>query len=175
MTMSYSTLSQLYDSIKGLTNDLATIFKMGVRIKTIFDSTPDITGSLTISEAMSTIVDHVCLALECERATVFKLDLLRGELWSQAAKGFDKVIRIPMDKGVAGNVATTKEILNIREAYSDERFDATNDIKTGFRTKSILAIPILNKMGELEGVIQAINKKPGLDNVVRFFTKDDEG
>jgi signal transduction protein with GAF and PtsI domain len=85
---------------------------------------------------MGTIVDHVCEALECERATVFQFDLLRGELWSQPQKGDNKMIKIPMDRGLAGWVCVNKEVLNIRDAYSDERFDPKFDQQLGVRTKS---------------------------------------
>ena len=175
MKLSHSSLSRFYDSIKGILADLSNVFKMGLRIKTIFDSTPDITGTLTIGDAMHEIVGQLCDALECDRASVFKQDLLRGELWTQAAKGLSNIIRIPMDMGIAGYVATHRRDVNIREAYSDDRFNQANDIRSGYRTKSILAMPILNKMNEVEGVIQAINKNPGPDNVIRYFTKDDEG
>jgi GAF domain-containing protein len=80
-----------------------------------------------------------------------------------------------MDKGIAGYVATEKRDLNIRDAYQDDRFNAENDVKTGYRTKTILAMPIVNEMGEVEGVIQAINKLPSENNMARYFTKDDEG
>lgn len=173
--MSTTNLSQLCDHIQGMTTDLANVFKMGLRIKNIFDSTPAITGSLTISEAMNCIVQHICECLECDRATIFKLDIVRGELWSQIAKKNNLIIRIPMDKGIAGYVATEKRDLNIRDAYQDERFNPENDVKTGYRTKTILAMPIVNGMGEVEGVIQAINKLPSENNMARYFNKDDEG
>ena len=57
-------------------------------------------------------------------------------------------------------MALTANSLNIRDAYFDERFDKSNDERTGFKTKTILAVPILNMVGEVQGVIQAINKKP---------------
>jgi hypothetical protein len=173
--MSTTNLSQLCDHIQGMTTDLANVFKMGLRIKNIFDSTPAITGSLTISEAMNCIVQHICECLECDRATIFKLDIVRGELWSQIAKRNNLIIRIPMDQGIAGYVATEKRDLNIRDAYQDDRFNSGNDVKTGYRTKTILAMPIVNEMGEVEGVIQAINKLPSENNMARYFTKDDEG
>ena len=173
--MSTSNISQLFDHIKGTTTDLVNVFKMGLRIKNIFDSTPAITGSLTISEAMNCIVQHICECLECDRATIFKLDIVRGELWSQIAKRNNMIIRIPMDKGIAGYVATSKKDLNIRDAYLDERFDPSNDVKTGYRTKTILAMAITNTLGEVEGIIQAVNKLPTENNMARYFTKDDEG
>ncbi len=54
------------------------------------------------------------------------------------------VIRFPMNKGVAGYVATKKEIVNISDAYLDDRFNKEFDFKTNYRTRTILAIPILD-------------------------------
>ena len=155
--------------------DLENLFRISIRIHKIFDVSPAIIESLTIRESMSTIVEQICQTLECERAAVFKIDLLKGELWSQAAKGVDITMKYTLGQGIEGWVATAKQSLNIKEAYSDDRFNSYYDIKTGFKTTSILAIPIFNNLGEAEGVIQAVNKKPGSDNVIRSFSKDDEG
>lgn len=60
-------------------------------------------------------------------------------------------IKIPIGKGVSGYVAMSGNILNIRDAYHDSRFDPSTDKKTGFKTKTILAVPIVNFAGEVEG------------------------
>lgn len=69
-------------------------------------------------------------------------DRSKGELWSKVAKGMSTVIRIPMNKGVAGHVATAKEVVNIRNAYSDHRFNKDVDSKSNYKTRTILAAPI---------------------------------
>ena len=60
-------------------------------------------------------------------------------------------IKIPLNRGIAGYVASTANCLNIRDAYYDDRFDPTNDEKTGFKTKTILAVPMFNFQGDVEG------------------------
>ncbi|KAI0213878.1 putative 3',5'-cyclic phosphodiesterase pde-5 [Lamellibrachia satsuma] len=72
-----------------------------------------------------------------------------------------------MTKGIAGYVATTGSILNIPNAYDDERFNREVDILTGYTTKTILCMPI-NIRGSVIGVVQMVNKLTGV------FTKDDE-
>ncbi|CAM4856693.1 unnamed protein product [Rotaria socialis] len=76
-------------------------------------------------------------------------------------------IRFPMDKGIAGYVATTGKTLNIVDAYSDERFNRDIDQKTGYKTKTLLCMPIMIQ-GHVIGVVQMVNKRNG------HFTKSDE-
>lgn len=61
----------------------------------------------------------------------------------------------------AGHVAETKEIVNIRDAYEDPRFNRDIDFKTGYKTNIILSMPICNYEGEVIGVAQIINKTNG--------------
>lgn len=78
-----------------------------------------------------------------------------------------KEIRFPLGTGIAGQVALTGEILNIADAYSDERFNRTVDQLTGYRTNTILCMPIFIR-GSIIGVVQMVNKRVGI------FTKEDE-
>jgi GAF domain-containing protein len=77
-------------------------------------------------------------------------------------------VRMPMDRGVAGFVATTGSTLNIPDAYADERFNPAMDQKTGFRTRNILCVPMQDANGDIIGVIQTLNKKE------RAFDASDE-
>lgn len=72
------------------------------------------------------------------------------ELWSPSGTS-SKVYRISDKNGIAGWVATTAETLNIKDVYNDPRFDNSYDIKTGYRTRSMLAIPIYGVKGEVIG------------------------
>jgi HD-GYP domain-containing protein (c-di-GMP phosphodiesterase class II) len=72
-----------------------------------------------------------------------------------------KEIRIPMDRGIAGAVAATNTPVNIPEAYEDPRFNQAVDKQTGYRTKSILCVPMRSLENEVVGVLQALNKLDG--------------
>ncbi|ESP05492.1 hypothetical protein LOTGIDRAFT_228057 [Lottia gigantea] len=72
-----------------------------------------------------------------------------------------------MDKGVAGHVASTGQILNITDAYGDKRFNRDVDLQTGYHTKTILCMPIYIR-GNIIGVVQMVNKLDG------FFSRTDE-
>ncbi|XP_071954922.1 cAMP and cAMP-inhibited cGMP 3',5'-cyclic phosphodiesterase 10A-like [Antedon mediterranea] len=67
-------------------------------------------------------------------------------------------IRFSIEKGIAGHVARTGEVVNIPDAYSDSRFNREVDLKTGYTTKNILCMPILSQ-GTVIGVVQMLNKK----------------
>jgi len=70
----------------------------------------------------------------------------------------NEIIKIPYGKGIAGCVASTGKSLNIPDAYKDPRFNRSIDQKTGYKTKSILCLPILNENGQCIAVAEAINK-----------------
>lgn len=90
-----------------------------------------------------------------------------GDKSPSAAAAAPKEIRFPMGTGIAGQVALTGEVLNIKNAYADHRFNRTIDQQTGYKTESILCMPIFIR-GSIIGVVQMINKRTGV------FTKDDE-
>lgn len=77
-------------------------------------------------------------------------------------------VRFPMSAGIAGYVATNNVTLNISDVYEDERFDQNFDKMTGFKTRNMLAVPIIDQ-GKVIGVAEMINKNKNLP-----FTKRDE-
>lgn len=75
---------------------------------------------------------------------------------------------IPFGVGIAGHVAETKEIVNIKDAYNDPRFNSDIDLKTGYKTNIILSMPICNYEGEVIGVAQIINKTNGEKVLINY-------
>ncbi|KAJ3038611.1 hypothetical protein HDV00_000455 [Rhizophlyctis rosea] len=132
--------------------------------------TDDIKVLLNTASLMSSELDMGAQdLLSAERCSLFMVDKEKGELWSTVAHGTAE-IRIPMSKGIAGHVASTGQILNIPNAYNDPRFNRTVDLRTGFRTRNILCMPMRNSQGQVIGVTQVMNKKP--ETLV--FAKEDE-
>lgn len=123
-----------------------------------------------IDTLIKTIAEETKIALNADRCTVYLYDKENNELYSKVATGIDdsKELRIPADKGLAGHVAQTGETINIKDAYKDKRFNPEVDKKTGYRTKTILCMPIKNFNQEIIGVFQVLNK---FDET---FTIDDE-
>ena len=110
--------------------------------------------------ATENIISETCRILGCDRATIFTLDQTTNELVLCVAEGA-KNIRVPVGQGIAGTVAATGETINIVDAYSDPRFSDAADKATGYRTTTILCMPIKSLDGNIVGVLQAINKKDG--------------
>ncbi len=77
----------------------------------------------------------------------YKYDLSKKEQQTRASSKQSelKEIRFPASVGLAGHVASTGETLNIGDAYVDERFNPDIDRRTGYRTRSVLAAPVLNR------------------------------
>ncbi|MDA8242638.1 MAG: HD domain-containing protein [Elusimicrobia bacterium] len=123
-----------------------------------------------LTRLLHIIAEQVKTILGCDRGSVFILDRQTNELWSKVALGLQHTeIRVPFGKGIAGHVAATGSILNIKDAYEDNRFNHDIDRLTGYRTRSILAVPLKNVSGHIIGVFEAVNK------LNSSFNADDEG
>jgi len=106
------------------------------------------------------IMDAVSRELDADRSSLFLYDPGADELWSKVAQGLDsREIRFPAGKGLAGHTARSGEVLNIPDAYEDERFNQEIDRETGYRTRSVLCVPLRRRDGATVGVVQALNKK----------------
>ncbi len=118
---------------------------------------------------IKTIAEETKTAMNADRCTIYLYDKENNELYSKVATGLDtKELRIPADRGLAGHVLKTGETINIKDAYTDPRFNPDVDKKTGYRTKTILCMPIKNFNQEIIGVFQVLNKFD------EYFTPDDE-
>lgn len=124
----------------------------------------------SLEHLLKTVAEEIKKVLDADRCTVFLLDKERNELVSKVALGMGtQELRFPADKGLAGYVAQMGEIINIEDAYKDDRFNQDIDKETGYRTKTILCMPIWNMKHEILGVFQVLNK-----NNDAVFTKEDE-
>lgn len=125
---------------------------------------------LASNEAFESMLDQALEAftlklgavLQAERATLFLVDRERQELWSKVAQGDGErplEVRIPLESGIAGQVAASGKVLNVDDAYSHALFDRSVDERTGFRTRSILCAPIRNRRGDVFAVAQLLNRR----------------
>ena len=74
----------------------------------------------------------------------------------------DPPIRVPAGCGLVGESLEKRQIINVPDAYLDPRFSSSVDHTTGYRTRSILSIPLLGRKGEPVGVMQLLNKRGGV-------------
>jgi len=122
-----------------------------------------------ISTLLKIIAEETKAAIQADRCSVFLFDKDKNELWSKVALGMDsQEIRFPADKGLAGHVVQTGEKINIKNAYIDKRFNKEIDLQTGYKTTTILCMPIKNLNQEIIGAFQVLNKLDG------YFTEEDE-
>ena len=135
----------------------------------LLEVTAAISSELQLKPLLEKVMEAITLILGADRATLFLHDEKRNELWSQVALGLDnQEIRIPCHLGIAGKVFSTGETINIADAYSDNRFNKEIDRRTGYRTSTILCMPVINRHGKTIGVTQVLNKHGG------SFTRNDE-
>ena len=128
-----------------------------------------ITAQTDINILLKVIAEETKIALQADRCTVFLLDRDKNELWSKVALGMDsQEIRFPANKGLAGYTVRTGNSINIKDAYNDDRFNPDVDKATGYKTKTILCMPIKNNNHEIIGAFQVLNKLNGV------FSKNDE-
>ncbi len=121
-----------------------------------------ISSELELSPLLARIISVATEILNADRGSLFLYDPKTDELWSRVAEGLEtKEIRFPAGAGIAGSVFRSREVLNIPDAYEDERFNRAFDQKTGYRTRSILCVPIIDKRGACTGVVQILNKADG--------------
>ncbi|MCP4708227.1 MAG: SpoIIE family protein phosphatase, partial [Planctomycetes bacterium] len=106
------------------------------------------------------VINYSMELLDAERATLYLYDKDTQELYSRIAEGTTE-FRISVDTGLAGAAARSLKVIDIPDAYQDERFNRTQDEQTGYRTRSILACPLLDYDGQLVGVLQILNKREG--------------
>jgi HD-GYP domain-containing protein (c-di-GMP phosphodiesterase class II) len=123
-----------------------------------------------LDKLIELLSEQVSVLLRADRCTVFIVDKNQQELWSKAPHEIEgRILHFPISQGVVGFVARTGQTANIIDAYNDPYFNSDSDIRTGYKTKSILAMPIKNSAGKVLGVFQVLNSHKGI------FTLDDEG
>ncbi|MBE9208609.1 GAF domain-containing protein [Nostoc sp. LEGE 06077] len=142
-----------------------------------------------LQEMLQSITLKTGELLGADRTTIFLLDEEKQELWSIVAAGEGDrslEIRIPADKGIAGEVATLKQVVNIPfDFYNDPRsiFAQAQEKVTGYRTYTMLALPLLNEQGQLVAVVQLLNKLKSIHDIhaplgeridTKGFTHSDE-
>ena len=120
-------------------------------------------STLDLGELLDIILKLATRQTGADRGTLYLVDRDRKEIWSLIAHGIDKQqeIRLPFGRGIAGSVAETGEMINLTDAYDDSRFNPNFDRQFGYRTRSLLCIPIRNRAGEIVSILQLLNKAGG--------------
>lgn len=114
-------------------------------------------GDLNTESALRSIMEEAKILVGAEVASVFLVDHVKNQLYS-TVNSTGAELRIPISSGIAGHVATTGESVLVEDAYNDDRFDRSVDNRTGFRTRTIICVPIKTQKGHILGVTQLINR-----------------
>ncbi|MBI5215437.1 MAG: cyclic nucleotide-binding domain-containing protein [Ignavibacteriae bacterium] len=145
-----------------------TLYRLD-KMHKLIEASKIVNSSLDLQKLLSNILQTATGTTAADRGTLFIIDEIKKELWSKVLQGESTVeIRLPIGKGIAGFVAATGETINIPDAYADSRFNPEVDKATGYRTKTILCMPMKNKDGKIIGVFQLLNKANAT------FSKEDE-
>lgn len=117
--------------------------------------------------ALKQIAERANAAVGADRCTIYTLEPDGKELLSRVALGLNPgvEIRVPITRGAVGFVARTGRPLRLRDAYTDPRFDPSIDEHTGYRTRTLITMPVKDSDGSVIGVLQLINKRSGAFSV----------
>lgn len=144
----------------------ATLEDTGRMLRDIFE----ISDSLYKDMCMNNSRDHNLLfsyitelgktIVDADRASFWKWDKRKGQIWTMSATGVDK-IAIPDDTGLVGKALRSRKPVITNDPYSDPDFNSEIDSKTGYKTNSVLVLPVADINGDFIGALQLINKNDG--------------
>jgi putative methionine-R-sulfoxide reductase with GAF domain len=141
-------MSAVPDARRLSARDLEPILEVAAKLAAPFD----------LTRMLTEVTDAARNVLEAERCTVWLYDREADELVLRLASDL-KHLRIPANKGIAGSCARSRRIINVPDCYADSRFDRSIDAKSGFRTRCMLALPLVDHDDQLVGVMQVLNKQ----------------
>lgn len=127
-------------------------------LELLFSYMPKIAAERQMDNLLVLMADLGRSIVSADRCSLWLVDEESGELWTKVAHGVSE-LRIPQNAGFVGCSVITGEPLLIKDAYQDSRFDRRSDEKTHYHTTSVLTVPLMDSMGKVMGVFQAINKQ----------------
>jgi phosphoserine phosphatase RsbU/P len=121
-----------------------------------------------VDTMLAEVVEAAKRVLHAERGSVWLYNRDTDELELRVAGDIESV-RIPAGTGIVGACARRREIINVPDCYADARFDPSTDKRSGYRTRCLLTLPLVDHSDALVGVMQVLNKASGV------FDAEDEG
>jgi HD superfamily phosphodiesterase len=143
------------------------ISKNKEKIELFFEFVFELGSKRNIDDVLSVVADSAKKILDCDRASIFVYNKETSKLWTKVAHGLEEKIEVDQNIGIVGWVFSNRKPLIVNSPYSDPRFNPETDKKTGYRTKSIIAVPLITYSGNAVGVLEGINKNG------EGFTDDD--
>lgn len=157
----------------GLALDVIRRVEGGTRRIDRLRSTLAIASQLTIARETRALLDLIASEaarlLECDRTSIFIWDKDQKEMVGCPSLGVtDNMLRIPDTVGIVGESLQDGKVIRVDDAYLDPRFNKKVDVETGYKTRNLLCVPIVDADGQRIGVFEGINKLQGA------FTPEDE-
>jgi Nif-specific regulatory protein len=140
------------------------------RLSLLIDLAALLAREVDFDALLTTACERLAEALRAERATIWLVDAERGDLVTRVAVLPElPALRQPLERGIAGFVARTGEVVRVDDAASDARFDPSADRVTGYTTRSMVVAPIReDARSPIRGVVQLLNRVGGC------FDEEDE-
>jgi len=143
------------------------------RLKALGSTSETINSTLDLDDLLDIILQQAIKHTNADRGTIYIVTEDGNSICSKVLDGeVEKEICLPIGSGIAGYVAETGEVLNIQDAYSDDRFNPQVDKDSGYKTRSLLTMPMKNPGGDVVGVIQLLNKDESINEGI--FDRNDE-
>ncbi len=130
----------------------------GKKLEAVLSICQKINSEKDLSSLLDLIAREAARLMDADRASIFLLDRDKRELWSQVALD-SAPIRFDARLGIAGAAALGGQPINVKDARQDPRFYPDIDARTGYRTRSLLAVPLKNHQSEIIGAFEVLNKR----------------
>ncbi len=132
-------------------------------LERILEVTRQLARPLDLQTMLEHVIDAGLTVLRADRGAVFLHDPDTDELFSTVATGTDE-LRIPAGRGIVGECARRRQVINVPDCYADPRFNRDIDRQTGYRTRCSLTVPLVGHDDLLVGALQVLNKADGVFN-----------
>jgi transcriptional regulator with GAF, ATPase, and Fis domain len=134
------------------------------RLSLLVDLSSLLAREVDLDALLGSACERMRDALRADRATIWLVDSERGDLVTRVAVLPElPELRQPVERGIAGWVATHGQVVRVGDASQDARFDPSADRLTGYTTRSLLVAPIReHAQAPVRGVVQLLNRRDGL-------------
>lgn len=126
-------------------------------LEKIFYYMNQLTIEKDFSESVFLLTELGRTLVNADRTSFWYRDVKNNSYWTMGASGTGRIV-VPRGQGIVGASIENNETILINNPYQDARFNPQVDKETGYITKSILCMPVINSCGDVIGAYQAINK-----------------
>jgi Nif-specific regulatory protein len=139
------------------------------RLQTILDITHAWHQTNEMKTLLTRMAEAATRLLEADRASIFLWDKSTSTIVGRPALGVPGgELRLPDDAGIVGQVIQTGEPRRVSGAHDAQAIDRAVDRQTGYRTETILCVPLVSPKGTRLGAFEVLNKRDGT------FTAEDQ-